>query len=388
MTHCHLGHASTANPIPTRSLLARQIVPGLALLAALATAASSEAAQPPPIPTNYGPQTVVFPGGGSIKTTGASNLDQVYMTPDGWGVTFLEPSPAVDPVYYSPSAGNEGPLYYNFFNTLTRMYPTTKGWNVTGNVAAVPTGSVQVNTYGAIGIGGDDPDDWRVGADFAATYLTTKPGGGSNGNPTTNIHWIQVVATNNKLTVNGMGDLMANPGTLDNKVDVRRTNVTNPYYDQGFAATGTNFIDTPRRFDAEFDNDWIATLFVASGPLTPGTAANPATITVYNNTGVTWGWQNFFFPNVDEKQFIADVDEDVFGDDQLGQFTVDLDGNNPTTGSVPTTVDLLTPSQYGPYEQAFAQSVPESSAWAMMLLGFAGLGYVGYRQSKRQALGG
>jgi hypothetical protein len=388
MTPCRFGYISTANRPPARAISAPRNAFGLALLVSFMAVSSSQGAPPAPIPTNYRPQTVVFPGGGSIRTTGASNVDQVYQTPDGWGVTFLEPSPAVDPVYYSPTPGNQGPLYYNFFNTLTRMYPTTKGWKVTGNVAAVPAGSVQVNTYGAIGIGGDDPDNWRVGANFAATYLTTKPGGGSNGNPTANIHWIQVVATNNKLTVNAMGDLMGNPGTLDNKVDVRRTNVTNPYYDQGFAATATNFIDEPRRFDAEFDNDWIATLFVASGPLTPGTAANPATISVYNNTGVTWGWQNFFFPNVNEQQFIALVDEDVFGEDQLGELTVDLDGDNPSGGSVPTTVELVTPSQYGFYEQAFAQSVPEPSAWAMMLLGFAGLGYVGYRQSKRQALGG
>jgi len=385
MTHCHVGHTSTANPSPACSFSAWQMVLGLALLAALATAGSSEAAQPPPIPTNYRPQTVVFPGGGSIRTTGASNLDQVYMTPDGWGVTFLEPFPALNPLFYSPSPGNQGPLYYNFFNTLNRMYPTTKGWNVVGNMTAVAAGSVQVNTYGAIGVGGDDPDDWEVGADLAATYLTTKPGGGSNGNPTTNIHWIQVVATNNKITINGMGELKSNPGTLDNKVDVPRTNVTNPYYDQGFAATRTNFIDRPRRPDAEVDNDWIATLFLASGPLAPGTAANPATITVYNNTGVTWGWQNFFFPNVNEQQFIADVDADVFGEDQLGEFTVDLDGDNPGMGSVPTTVELVTPSQYGLYEQDFARSVPEPSTWAMLLLGFAGLGYAGYRRSKRRA---
>jgi PEP-CTERM motif len=121
--------------------------------------------------------------------------------------------------------------------------------------------------------------------------------------------------------------------------------------------------------------------------LAPGTAANPATITVYNNTGVTWGWQNFFFPNVNEQQFIADVDADVFGEDQLGEFTVDLDGDNPPgMGSVPTTVELVNPSQYGLYEQDFARSVPEPSTWAMLLLGFAGLGYAGYRRSKRRAI--
>jgi hypothetical protein len=108
MTHCHVGHTSTANPIPACSFSALRIVLGLALLAALATAGSSEAAQPPPIPTNYRPQTVVFPGGGSIRTTGASNLDQVYMTPDGWGVTFLEPFPALNPCFTRRRLGTRG----------------------------------------------------------------------------------------------------------------------------------------------------------------------------------------------------------------------------------------------------------------------------------------
>jgi hypothetical protein len=339
-------------------------------------------AQAATISFNYMAQTVVFPGGGSIRTTGASNVDQVYHTANGWGVTFLEPSPAVDPLYYSPTPGNEGPLYYNFFNTLDRMYPKTKGWTVTGNAVKLAPNSLQVNTYGAIGT----PN--VVGADFAATYVTTKPGPNgttvSNGNPATNIHWIQDVATNNKITYNAEGDPMSNPGTRDNKIDVPRTNVTSPYYDQGFAATSKNFIDTPRRPDVEVDNDWIATLFLVSGPATPGTAANPAKITVYNNSGVTWGWQNFFFRNVNEQQFIADVDDDVFGEDQLGEFAVDLD-LKPGAGNVPVTVDLVPTTDYGSYEKAFASSVPEPSTWAMMLLGFAGLGYAGYRRASRQA---
>ena len=34
---------------------------------------------------------------------------------------------------------------------------------------------------------------------------------------------------------------------------------------------------------------------------------------------------------------------------------------------------------------AFAPSVPESSTWAMMLVGFAGLGFIGYRRALRTA---
>ena len=37
---------------------------------------------------------------------------------------------------------------------------------------------------------------------------------------------------------------------------------------------------------------------------------------------------------------------------------------------------------------ALAPSVPEPSTWAMLLVGFAGLGYAGYRQARQATLGG
>jgi hypothetical protein len=42
----------------------------------------------------------------------------------------------------------------------------------------------------------------------------------------------------------------------------------------------------------------------------------------------------------------------------------------------------------GPFNAAFSLSgtvVPEPSTWALMLIGFGGLGYVGYRTSRRTA---
>ena len=41
----------------------------------------------------------------------------------------------------------------------------------------------------------------------------------------------------------------------------------------------------------------------------------------------------------------------------------------------------------GPFNAAFSLSgavVPEPSTWAMMLLGFAGLGFAGYRHARRR----
>ena len=39
-------------------------------------------------------------------------------------------------------------------------------------------------------------------------------------------------------------------------------------------------------------------------------------------------------------------------------------------------------AQWSPSDPSAAISVPEPSTWAMMLLGFAGLGFAGYRRAK------
>jgi hypothetical protein len=46
------------------------------------------------------------------------------------------------------------------------------------------------------------------------------------------------------------------------------------------------------------------------------------------------------------------------------------------------TVGGIDPNSDGPYDVIVNASVPEPSIWAMMLLGFAGLGFVGHRKAK------
>ena len=62
-------------------------------------------------------------------------------------------------------------------------------------------------------------------------------------------------------------------------------------------------------------------------------------------------------------------------------YTLDMfSGPDWTPGAVgdKLTIDALYTVTVG----SLPQSVPEASTWAMMLLGFAGLGYVGYRSRK------
>jgi hypothetical protein len=58
-----------------------------------------------------------------------------------------------------------------------------------------------------------------------------------------------------------------------------------------------------------------------------------------------------------------------------------------TLGSTDSSTDVFNPiSNFvrGGFE-AFAPVVPESSTWSMMLLGFAGLGFAGFRASRKKA---
>ena len=65
----------------------------------------------------------------------------------------------------------------------------------------------------------------------------------------------------------------------------------------------------------------------------------------------------------------------------LASFT----GSLTAFGSTDTSTDLFTPSKDFALAgfQAFTPVVPEPSTWAMMLLGFAGLGFLARRGEKR-----
>jgi hypothetical protein len=54
---------------------------------------------------------------------------------------------------------------------------------------------------------------------------------------------------------------------------------------------------------------------------------------------------------------------------------------SPIDGSTVYAVDGMV--RYGDAVDVGVSSIPEPSTWAMMLLGFAGLGFAGYRASRK-----
>lgn len=287
------------------------------------------------------PQARTFPTPSRFITTGVYDPLDLYATNRGFGITFLDPLLPSHPL-------TREPLYFNFFNVLDRRFPATTGWKFSGDARRLSDGSLRVHSYDAIG--GDDPlrragrpgaviPTPIVGALFDVEYQPAA------NDPTANLHWIQVVSNNHR----GGGA----HGTLDNKVDVGPTQA-NPYYDIGGSANNRNLLDRPARPDLENDHDWIAALFLASGPLTPGE------VTIYNDAGILWGWKNRFFPLGNLALFHDQAHHDLLDDLPANSFTSLHDEFHEDLQNGPTFFP-------GPF------AVPEPSLALLWLAGSVGL---------------
>jgi hypothetical protein len=64
---------------------------------------------------------------------------------------------------------------------------------------------------------------------------------------------------------------------------------------------------------------------------------------------------------------------------------ISTDPFNAITLTVPTDASWVV-SDFTTNAQALTSAVPEPSTWAMMLLGFAGVGFMAYRRKSKPAL--
>jgi len=148
------------------------------------------------------------------------------------------------------------------------------------NNAALPGECTSVNTC--------------VGSEFFLNYVPT------GNDPTTNIHWVQIVFAN-YTPQNGRGS----PGYLVDVADDLKIGslAITPYYDAGFAANTTSFLDIPFMTGADQPTDFDALTLLVSGPSSSDFTAGQVTIF----GGVQWGWSNEDVPEPSSVVFLVPV---------------------------------------------------------------------------------
>lgn len=156
-----------------------------------------------------------------------------------------------------------------FFDTLS-AWAVGRNYTFVSAVNGLSDNSLKIHTYDV------KHDATGQGVEIDIEYVP-----GAN-DPTTNVHWIQVVRNNFNITAPNAAD--RGPGKFEQVVDIAGT-ATSPYYDDGFAADSRNFYDFPSR-DPAVTMFWEAELFLVTGPA-PGAGG---TISLYR-PGLRWGWE-------------------------------------------------------------------------------------------------
>jgi hypothetical protein len=228
---------------------------GLVLAAAVVAAPAWAAG---PLTENYAAATVL-----TFATSGVYDAQDTYtIGAVNWEANLLP----VKAVYLQTMSLGD-------FAVLAAAFPATNGRTYQSSTGSLSDGSLIVRTYDVIGTPA------KVGAALHVEYV---PAGTD---PTTDIHWIQVVSNNHRIG--------AAHGTADFKVD--NLGGTTPYYDILAAANSRNFYDYPFRTDGGSSHSWSAELLLVQGP-----ADGKGNIRFLG--GLSWGWENHPLAAVPEPQ--------------------------------------------------------------------------------------
>jgi len=192
---------------------------------------------------------------GGIDTVGAHRPQQKYTCDTNGCEANLVPTK----VTYQRASGDK------FFGSLTSQYP---GWTFQSAANELSDDSLVVHSYAVFGSPG------FVGAELDLEYV---PHGND---PTTGIHWIQVIWDNHNITNN------PGHGNYEQTTDVGPGSTT-PYYDEKFCATNRRFYDRSGRGDGCDSHYWNAELHLVR-------EIGPKQIVIYG--GVLWGWENHCVP--------------------------------------------------------------------------------------------
>jgi hypothetical protein len=207
---------------------------------------------------------VVVPNLGSATvfgytTSGVLDTQEPYAVGTSSCETDVYPSPIFPTEVAAPTAA--------YLGTLSAALPS---WTFNTAASTLSDKAIEIKTYDAVGT------STQVGVWIHAHYSP------HDSDPTSNLHWIQVLTTNHGLRGSGHGPIVT-------YTDVAGyATATDPYYDTGYAADSSDILDEPNRSDTSQDHTWEATTFLVTGP-DNGAASGTVTIQV---PGYNWGWQN------------------------------------------------------------------------------------------------
>jgi hypothetical protein len=149
--------------------------------------------------------------------------------------------------------------------------------------------------------------------------------------------------TNTQVTIYNNADSLNGPGTPNPDTPPMAGDPGVPFCSDG-VSTGSSCADSHQTFDFVFTNEDITKVAVD-----PSSSPDFLPATFGSHTGLT-----LVSPN---------------------EFTVDVTGDNPAFLAT-LVIDVTTNG---------VLTVPEPSTWALMLLGFAGLGFAGWRRTTAEA---
>jgi hypothetical protein len=275
-----------------------------------------------------------------------------------------------DEVFYNSTAGVIGPvgapgvttLYAPTFPFYTPVLTTIPGTLQPGAVSAglsLVTGPDQATVFGSLATGSIktylngtllgpgqplDTDGYTTG--ILSDGLTWQVAGGGTAAVTISVHVDGTLENNLNIFTQNLA--MRIEGTTEETMSF-----------QGDSASGPSGIITQTFPSA--NESWVSEAF------------SNVSVTGFNFTGV------FDVTNGEYTPFYMSFEIDPCG---YG-LTCDFQDTAQVSLALPTGVSYTSDS--GAFLSSPATAVPEPSTWAMMLLGFAGLAFVGYRQRQKLA---
>lgn len=211
---------------------------------------------------------------------GASNnyaLTDVYTLPGGAQMSVVLNPAGVEQLILGGTS--------TFLATLQAEFP---GWTFTSASSDLSGTFDIVNSY-ACGLGTTDcATEQGVPSTIVGCFIDVTYTAGT-GDPTASandLHWIQRIYSNHALgTGGGHGTNVDKIDNDNNTVDpVMGTCSESPYYDCGYFAGETYYVDRPSRSsDSDEEHVWGAELYLVE-------QTADKTVTIYN--GIKWGWLN------------------------------------------------------------------------------------------------